>query len=150
MHACTVISSTRVHACTLACTHARACARTHTQTPATRAVVCVCVCAGFGGQVSVAAILEFVDSGRNLLLAANSDVSDTMRTLAAEVGVDMDDKGTRVLDHFSHQQENAALVASWELSDLPSVLGAEGIKVRALDPCTRALRLWVGPCGRTR
>lgn len=37
-----------------------------------------------------------------MLIAASSDVSELMRTLATEVGIDLDDKGTKVFDHFSY------------------------------------------------
>ncbi|MEW5304335.1 MAG: hypothetical protein WDW38_011025 [Sanguina aurantia] len=57
---------------------------------------------GFGGAIDAPTILEFVDAGRNLLIAASSDVSELMRTLATEVGVDLDDKGTKVFDHFNY------------------------------------------------
>lgn len=43
-----------------------------------------------------------MDAGRNVLIAASSDVSELMRTLATEVGIDLDDKGTKVFDHFSY------------------------------------------------
>ncbi|KAJ9521237.1 hypothetical protein QJQ45_022972, partial [Haematococcus lacustris] len=56
----------------------------------------------FGGSIDVPALLDFVDSGRNVIFGASSDVSDTMRGFAAEVGVDMDEKGSKVFDHFNH------------------------------------------------
>lgn len=46
--------------------------------------------AGLGGAVDVAQLVEFVDSGRDLLLAAGSDVSEELRELAQELGVDLD------------------------------------------------------------
>ena len=89
---------------------------------------------GFGGEVSLGNILEFVDSGHNMLLATSSDVSDTMRTLAAEVGVDMDDKGTAVYDHFNHQlgDEQHTLIASSELCSVAPMLGKAQIQVRSM------------------
>lgn len=46
---------------------------------------------GFGGSVDVAAILDFVDSGRDLIIAADTNASDLIRELAAETGADFDD-----------------------------------------------------------
>lgn len=88
--------------------------------------------AGFGGSLDVPAILEFIDSGRNVLLAANSQVSDTMRTLAAEVGIDVDEKGTKVFDHFSFSslggKADHTLIAASSFVDAPAILG-KGVKV---------------------
>ena len=83
--------------------------------------------AGFGGSLDAQTILDFVDSGHNVLLAASSDVSEAMRNLAAEFGVDLDDKGTKVFDHFGHGSVNGAedhtLVASSDLVDSPVMTG---------------------------
>jgi hypothetical protein len=83
--------------------------------------------AGFGGTLDAQTILDFVDSGHNVLLAASSDVSEAMRGLAAEFGVDLDDKGTKVFDHFSHGSihgaEDHTLVASSDLVDSPVMTG---------------------------
>ena len=81
------------------------------------------------------AILEFIDSGRNVLVAASSDVSDTIRTLAAEVGVDLDEKGSKVFDHFSHASlegtaDHTLLIAKDAVKS-EAILGKEGGKVRA-------------------
>lgn len=46
--------------------------------------------AGLGGALDVAQLVAFVDSGRDLLLAAGSDVSEELRELAQELGVDID------------------------------------------------------------
>ena len=76
------------------------------------------------------AILEFIDSGRNVLLAVSSEVSDTLRTLAAEVGVDLDEKGTNVFDHMGAQQgDDHSLIASSEVAKLSNILGDKDIKV---------------------
>jgi oligosaccharyltransferase complex subunit beta len=59
--------------------------------------------AGFGGKINSKEILEFVDAGRNLLLVAEPGSGDAIRSLAAESGVDLDDKNTAVYDHFHYQ-----------------------------------------------
>ena len=46
--------------------------------------------AALGGALDVAQIAEFVDSGRDVLLAVDSGVSEELRELAQELGVDID------------------------------------------------------------
>lgn len=81
----------------------------------------------FGGSLDAQTILDFVDSGHSVLLAASSDVSEAMRGLAAEFGVDLDDKGTKVFDHFRHGSVNGVedhtLVSSSDLVGLPVMTG---------------------------
>ncbi|KAK9840322.1 hypothetical protein WJX74_007586 [Apatococcus lobatus] len=56
----------------------------------------------FGGAADAQALLEFVDSGRDLLLATDSSASDELRELTAGVGVDLEPQGRAVIDHFSY------------------------------------------------
>ena len=57
----------------------------------------------FGGSIDVAAVLDFVDSGRNLLLVATPDASDSVREIALECGITMvEDDRIFVQDHFFH------------------------------------------------
>lgn len=46
--------------------------------------------AALGGAVDAAQIVDFVDSGRDLLLAVDSGVSEELRALAEQLGVDVD------------------------------------------------------------
>ncbi|PNW72980.1 hypothetical protein CHLRE_14g614100v5 [Chlamydomonas reinhardtii] len=82
---------------------------------------------GFGGSIDQQTILDFVDSGHNVLLGVNSDVSETMRSLAAEFGVDLDDRGTKVYDHFQSAtldgKEDPTLIAASDLVDAPVIVG---------------------------
>jgi hypothetical protein len=82
---------------------------------------------GFGGDITANAILEFVDAGHNLLLAGSTELSETMRSLATECGVDFDDRGTAVYDHFSRQAAGSAtdstLVLSSSVVAAPSIVG---------------------------
>lgn len=48
---------------------------------------------GFGGSIDLAAILDFVDSGHDLIIAADSNASDLIREIATESGVDFDEVG---------------------------------------------------------
>jgi oligosaccharyltransferase complex subunit beta len=78
-------------------------------------------------------ILDFVDSGRNLVVGASSDVSDTIRALAAEVGIDLDEKGSKVWDHFNHvvldgKADHATIAASDRITN-PAIIDASASKV---------------------
>lgn len=48
------------------------------------------VCAALGGAIDAAQVVEFVDAGRDVLLAVDSDVSEELRSLAQDLGVDID------------------------------------------------------------
>ncbi|MFS7952801.1 putative dolichyl-diphosphooligosaccharide--protein glycotransferase [Helianthus anomalus] len=57
----------------------------------------------FGGSLDVAAVLDFVDSGKDLIIAADASASDLIRSIAAECGVDFDeDPSAVVIDHGSY------------------------------------------------
>ncbi|CAI5533973.1 unnamed protein product [Closterium sp. Naga37s-1] len=88
----------------------------------------------FGGVVDVAAILDFVDSGHDLILAADSGASDTIRDIALECGVDLDEnpKGV-VIDHqqyarVSGRRDDHTLVLGSNLINSSVILGASPIK----------------------
>lgn len=77
--------------------------------------------------------MDFVDSGRNLVLGASSDVSDNIRALAAEVGIDLDEKGSKVWDHFNHvvldgKADHAVIAASDRINN-PAIIDASASKV---------------------
>eukprot|EP00879_Flechtneria_rotunda_P025422 GHRR01027016.1.p1 GENE.GHRR01027016.1~~GHRR01027016.1.p1 ORF type:complete len:331 (+),score=101.31 GHRR01027016.1:89-1081(+) len=90
----------------------------------------------FGGDISSQAIVDFVDSGKNLVLAASSDASDAIRSLALECGVELDDKGTEVNDHFNHQADrgahDSALIATTAVVDSPAIFGSQPPKAPVL------------------
>ncbi|KAL3159401.1 hypothetical protein ABBQ38_009831 [Trebouxia sp. C0009 RCD-2024] len=67
----------------------------------------------FGGAVDATALLEFVDAGHDLLLAVESNASDELRELAADLGVDFDLKGSIITDHFNrYDKQHAAIMTS--------------------------------------
>ncbi|KAI8022758.1 Dolichyl-diphosphooligosaccharide--protein glycosyltransferase 48 kDa subunit [Camellia lanceoleosa] len=45
----------------------------------------------FGGSLDLAVVLDFVDSGHDLILSADVNASDLIRNIAAECGVDFDE-----------------------------------------------------------
>lgn len=52
--------------------------------------LCNCIL-GFGGSVDLAAILDFVDSGHDLIMSADVSASDLIREIATECGVEFDE-----------------------------------------------------------
>lgn len=46
---------------------------------------------GFGGSLDLSAILDFADSGHDVIVAADENASDLIRNIAAECGVDFDE-----------------------------------------------------------
>ncbi len=47
--------------------------------------------ADLGGDIKSENLVDFIDSGRNVLIAANEKLSNTLRDVANECGVDFDD-----------------------------------------------------------
>ncbi|KAI9292234.1 Dolichyl-diphosphooligosaccharide--protein glycosyltransferase 48 kDa subunit [Neoconidiobolus thromboides FSU 785] len=60
----------------------------------------------YGGGLSEKEIIEFVDQGGNLLLAANNDLSKLYQNVAYQFGVQFDVKGSKVLDPFNYNVVN--------------------------------------------
>lgn len=82
----------------------------------------------FGGSISVAAIAEFIDNGGNVLVATSSNVGAAISELATEVGIEVDDEGSAVIDHLNYdvkdEGEHNLLVAQPEnLIDAPMIVG---------------------------
>jgi oligosaccharyltransferase complex subunit beta len=57
--------------------------------------------------VDVAAILEFIDSGHNVILVADTELSDLIRELASECGIEFDEEGSYVYDHHYHAKSES-------------------------------------------
>lgn len=57
----------------------------------------------FGGTIDVSAISDFIDNGGgNVLVAASSDVGDVLRDVGTEVGLELDERDTTVIDHLNY------------------------------------------------
>lgn len=57
----------------------------------------------FGGTIDVASITDFIDNGQgNVLVAASSEVGDILRDLGREVGLELDERDTSVIDHLNY------------------------------------------------
>jgi len=57
---------------------------------------------GFGEATNgVDGIISFIDSGRNVLIAANNNITEPIREIANLCGIDFDEDQTVVIDHFN-------------------------------------------------
>eukprot|EP01023_Acetabularia_acetabulum_P058844 TRINITY_DN7002_c0_g1_i5.p1 TRINITY_DN7002_c0_g1~~TRINITY_DN7002_c0_g1_i5.p1 ORF type:complete len:447 (-),score=52.58 TRINITY_DN7002_c0_g1_i5:584-1924(-) len=77
----------------------------------------------FGGKISKDEILAFVDSGRNVVIALDSNVSPTISKLVEDCGVDVDESGFSVYDHFNYavnlQADHSAILSEqWTQADV--------------------------------
>ncbi|EFJ17342.1 hypothetical protein SELMODRAFT_114688 [Selaginella moellendorffii] len=90
-----------------------------------------------GGSLTSEAVLDFVDSGHDLILAANSTTSQFIRNLAAECGVEFEeDFDSVVIDHLSFDDARDAkdhsLLATKSLIKSKVILGAKEIQAPIL------------------
>lgn len=60
----------------------------------------------FGGDLSAEAITEFIDDGGNILVAGSSNIGEVLREVASEVGFEVDDEGTAVIDHLNYDAKD--------------------------------------------
>lgn len=61
----------------------------------------------FGNGVTANDFFTFLDDGGNIVMTASSDVGDPIKEIAAEVGVEIDDEGTSVIDHMNYDVSDA-------------------------------------------
>ncbi|KAL4319002.1 hypothetical protein GQ457_18G015610 [Hibiscus cannabinus] len=91
----------------------------------------------FGGSIDVAAIIDFVDSGHDLVIAADVNASDLIRDVATECGVDFDeDPSAMVIDHtgysVSETEGDHTLIASDDFIKSDVILGSKKITAPVL------------------
>lgn len=99
-------------------------------------ILCYCNwqfdCAAFGGALDSEAILDFVDAGHDLILAVDSAVSDELRNLASDLGVDFEPQGSAVVDFTNHialtKSADATLIISRQLLQSPAIFGDRAIQ----------------------
>jgi oligosaccharyltransferase complex subunit beta len=82
----------------------------------------------FGGSISVTGIAEFLDNGGNVLVATNSNVGNAIRDLATEVGIEVQEDNSAVIDPSnadrSDDGSNTLLVVdSSSLIDASTIVG---------------------------
>lgn len=90
-----------------------------------------------GGSINQAAVLEFVDSGRDLIIALDVNASDMIREIATECGVDFDDDPAAItVDHTSYALSDTegdhTLLASDDFIESDVILGNEKIEAPVL------------------
>ncbi|KAL7231951.1 hypothetical protein ACSBR2_010049 [Camellia fascicularis] len=89
----------------------------------------------FGGSLDLADVLDFVDSGHDLILSADVNASDLIRNIAAECGVDFDeDPSAMVIDHtnyaVSDTEGDHTLIASDDFVQSDVMLGSAKMEAR--------------------
>ncbi|KAJ8770696.1 hypothetical protein K2173_021343 [Erythroxylum novogranatense] len=91
----------------------------------------------FGGVLDLAAVLDFVDSGHDLILAADYSASDLIKSVASECGVDFDeDASAVVIDHISYAvsktEGDHTLIAADDFIKSDVILGKAKIEAPVL------------------
>ncbi|KAL3538944.1 hypothetical protein ACH5RR_002310 [Cinchona calisaya] len=91
----------------------------------------------FGGSINAAAIMEFVDAGHDLILAADESASDLIREVAIECGVDFDEEpGAVVIDHTSYavsaMDGDHTIIAADDFIKSDVILGSKTIEAPVL------------------
>ncbi|KAF5736066.1 hypothetical protein HS088_TW14G00200 [Tripterygium wilfordii] len=91
----------------------------------------------FGGALDLGAVLDFVDSGHDLIVAADASASDLIRSIATECGVDFDeDPSAKVIDHkcyaVSENDGDHTLIASDSFIQSDVILGKSKIEAPIL------------------
>ncbi|XP_065857635.1 dolichyl-diphosphooligosaccharide--protein glycosyltransferase 48 kDa subunit-like [Euphorbia lathyris] len=87
----------------------------------------------FGGSIDVSGILNFVDAGHDLIVAADTNPSDLIREIAIENGIDFDeDPAAMVIDHTSYAvsqiEGDHTLIASDDFIKSDVILGSKKIE----------------------
>lgn len=94
------------------------CNLSYTETP-----LAMPVTTDFGGKLGVGQLLDFVNDGGNLLLTADSTLSEAVRDFAIEFSVDFDESGTGVLDSFhSMPSEHGSVIMATNWAKNPYIL----------------------------
>ena len=61
----------------------------------------------FGGTIDKNSIVDFIDNGGNVLIAASSTVGDVLRDIGSEVGLELDEENTAAIDHVNYDVKDA-------------------------------------------
>ncbi|MCO5566336.1 hypothetical protein L7F22_020013 [Adiantum nelumboides] len=91
----------------------------------------------FGGSVDAASIIDFVDSGRDLILAGDVGMSDVIRDIANECGIEFEEEPDAVvLDHFNfvfaQREIDHSLIVTDSFIASSVMLGEGGIQAPVL------------------
>jgi len=87
-----------------------------------------------GGGLTAESVIEFVDDGGNVFIAAGPDTGDLLRDIASECGIELDESGTTVIDHlnFDSQDEghhNLLVADPGNLVKMDKIVGKGNSKV---------------------
>jgi len=87
----------------------------------------------FGGSVDNSAILNFIDAGGNVLIAADSNIGEPIRELSSDCGIEFDEEKTSVIDHMNYDATDSGkhtlIVAdSKNLIKAPVIVGTDPVK----------------------
>ncbi|XP_071945509.1 dolichyl-diphosphooligosaccharide--protein glycosyltransferase 48 kDa subunit-like [Antedon mediterranea] len=55
----------------------------------------------FGGSIGEESVLDFIDGGGNVLIAAGSSIGEPIREIGSNCGVEFDEENTAVIDHLN-------------------------------------------------
>jgi len=61
----------------------------------------------FGGAIDKGTIVDFIDNGGNVLVAASSAVGDVLRDIGGEIGLELDEENTAAIDHLNYDVKDA-------------------------------------------
>ncbi|XP_077215996.1 dolichyl-diphosphooligosaccharide--protein glycosyltransferase 48 kDa subunit-like [Tasmannia lanceolata] len=91
----------------------------------------------FSNTLDLTSVLEFVDSGHDLIVAADASVSELIRDIATECGVDFDDDADAVvIDHtgyaVSETEGDHTFIASDDFVQSDVILGKKKIEAPVL------------------
>eukprot|EP01114_Cavostelium_apophysatum_P017986 TRINITY_DN5466_c0_g1_i2.p1 TRINITY_DN5466_c0_g1~~TRINITY_DN5466_c0_g1_i2.p1 ORF type:complete len:432 (-),score=105.23 TRINITY_DN5466_c0_g1_i2:46-1341(-) len=73
-------------------------------------------------------VLDFIDAGRNVIIAADTNIGDIAREIASDCNVEFDEEDTRVIDHFNFDTASGldhgdhTVIALESVNDAPAVL----------------------------
>jgi len=62
-----------------------------------------------GDGLTAESVVEFIDDGGNVFIAAGPETGDVIRDIASEVGIELDETGTTVIDHLNFDKKDSGL-----------------------------------------
>jgi len=87
--------------------------------------------------ISPETVLEFIDDGHNVIIAADNTVADPIREIASECNVEFDEEGAFAIDHLNFDQsdfdgDHTLIVSDSFMSNVPIILGKEATQTPVL------------------
>jgi oligosaccharyltransferase complex subunit beta len=88
----------------------------------------------FTGTTSTESLVEFIDAGGNIIVTADVETGDAIRDLASEVGVEIDESGNSVIDHFNFDEKDEGYHTKIRTSP-DNLISSEHIVKKTRDEC---------------